>query len=256
MVAAISETNQLGNALVLKGGTALRKLYFKDYRFSEDIDYSTRKLGAIDDLDTHVNTAISLAKSMLEERGPFGVRHDREVLKEPHPAGQASYIVRLQFPYHRTPVCRIKVEITVDEPVLVSPRKRSIMHDFPEAIAGDVQTYDLSEIASEKLRALLQSRGRIHERGWATSRIARDYYDLWFLLNNVDFSKSNLPNLVQRKASVREVEAKSMDDFFAPSLCEAAKREWEQQLRTFVPSAPDVDEVLTETRLLLRDVWM
>ena len=47
LLKAISMTEGLGDALVLKGGTALRKLYFRDYRFSEDLDYSTREIGPI-----------------------------------------------------------------------------------------------------------------------------------------------------------------------------------------------------------------
>lgn len=255
LLAAVSETEELGEGLVLKGGTALRKMYFKDYRFSEDIDYSTRTVGPIEELDKHLGAAIRLAESLLEERGPFTIQHEHEPLKEPHPDGQASFILRLQFPYHRTPMCRIKVEITVDEPVLLSPRKLSILHDFPEDIPGSVQSYDLAEIVSEKLRALLQSRARIRERGWATSRIARDYYDLWFLLSNEDFSNSNLPDLVSEKAPIRDVEVNSPEDFFASPLRDAARREWDQQLRIFVPTAPDVDEVLEEASRLVRDLW-
>ena len=45
LLMAISTTEDLGDALVLKGGTALRKLYFRDYRFSEDLDYSTDRIG-------------------------------------------------------------------------------------------------------------------------------------------------------------------------------------------------------------------
>lgn len=255
LLAAVSETEELGKNLVLKGGTALRKMYFKGYRFSEDIDYSSRTLGPIEELDRHLAAAIRLAERMLEERGPFSIQYEHESLKEPHPAGQASYILRLQFPYHQRPLCRIKVEITVDEPIILSPRELPILHDFPEEIPGRVESYDLAEIASEKLRALLQSHARIRERGWATSRIARDYYDLWFLLNNVDFSDSNLPSLVREKAPIRDVEVHSAKDFFVPPLRDAARREWDQQLRIFVPSAPDVDEVLEDASLLVQGLW-
>ncbi len=255
LLAALSATQGLGDILVLKGGTALRKAYFTDYRFSEDIDYSTQVLGPIDELDGRLGDALQLAESLLEERGPFTIRHEREKLKEPHPAGQAAYVIRVQFPYHQRPLCRIKVEITVDEPIVLPPRELPILHDYPEELSGSVPSYDLAEIAAEKLRALLQSHARIKERGWATSRVARDYYDLWFLLSNVDFSGNDLPALVDAKAPVRGVEANSPDDFFEAALREAARREWDQQLRIFVPSAPDVDTVLGETRRLVGGLW-
>ena len=43
ILAGISRTPVLRDALVFKGGTALRKCYFGDYRFSEDLDFSTLK---------------------------------------------------------------------------------------------------------------------------------------------------------------------------------------------------------------------
>ncbi len=45
ILAAIAEVDALRETLVLKGGTALKKCYFGDYRFSEDLDFTG--LGAV-----------------------------------------------------------------------------------------------------------------------------------------------------------------------------------------------------------------
>jgi predicted nucleotidyltransferase component of viral defense system len=47
LLAAIAETPGLGEQVVLKGGTALKKMYYRDYRFSEDLDYSTLRPGPL-----------------------------------------------------------------------------------------------------------------------------------------------------------------------------------------------------------------
>jgi predicted nucleotidyltransferase component of viral defense system len=39
----ISKHNQLSSAVVFKGGTVLKKVYFEDYRFSEDLDFTLLK---------------------------------------------------------------------------------------------------------------------------------------------------------------------------------------------------------------------
>jgi predicted nucleotidyltransferase component of viral defense system len=39
LLAAIAQTTGLGEKIVLKGGTALKKLYYPHYRFSEDLEY-------------------------------------------------------------------------------------------------------------------------------------------------------------------------------------------------------------------------
>lgn len=36
----LSQESFLKNNLVFKGGTALKKFYFQDYRFSEDLDFT------------------------------------------------------------------------------------------------------------------------------------------------------------------------------------------------------------------------
>ena len=40
VLGAIAAEPELANTLVFKGGTALKKLYFGDYRFSEDLDFT------------------------------------------------------------------------------------------------------------------------------------------------------------------------------------------------------------------------
>ena len=40
ILAGISQVPVLFDTLIFKGGTALRKCYFDDYRFSEDLDFT------------------------------------------------------------------------------------------------------------------------------------------------------------------------------------------------------------------------
>lgn len=37
---SIAQNQQLSKVIVFKGGTVLKKVYFKDYRFSEDLDFT------------------------------------------------------------------------------------------------------------------------------------------------------------------------------------------------------------------------
>ncbi|HLB42237.1 MAG: hypothetical protein A3F13_00880 [Gammaproteobacteria bacterium RIFCSPHIGHO2_12_FULL_40_19] len=41
ILAGIAKQQQLSHSLVFKGGTALKKIFFGDYRFSVDLDFST-----------------------------------------------------------------------------------------------------------------------------------------------------------------------------------------------------------------------
>ncbi len=71
LLTAIAEEPTLEKELVLKGGTALRKCYFPDHRFSEDLDFSTRSPGAIPNVGEKIFVAVQCMNQLLDQRGPF-----------------------------------------------------------------------------------------------------------------------------------------------------------------------------------------
>lgn len=255
LLAAINNADGLGENLVLKGGTALKKLYFADYRFSEDLDYSTRVMGPVKQIDVLMETVVHSMSEMLNERGPFQVALEQLVLKNPHPGDQKAYLVHVQFPEQRQPFCRLKVEITVDEPIFTPVDIRPVLHGFAEDIKANIPVYSLAEITTEKLRALLQSKVRLHERGWGASRVCRDYYDLWNLLQVPGFKSPDLIPLLAQKCAVREVYFESPNDFISEDLLAVASAEWAQQLLPFVPDAPSAAELLPQVQSLILSIW-
>lgn len=255
LLAAIADTQPTGEAIVLKGGTALRKLYFENYRFSEDLDYSTRIPGTIDGLNEWMEGVVAKMLDMLNQRGPFQARLEPLILPNPHPGDQKAYLVRIQFPRQTQPLCRLKVEITCDEPIYSDIQTRAVIHPFGEDYSATVGAYSLQEIAAEKMRALLQSQARLQERGWGASRVCRDYYDLWHLLKQPECNEQNLMPLLIRKCAVRQVHFSSPDDFIGDELLHVARTEWPQQLQPFVPHSPPVEKVLSEVGDLIKNLW-
>src|SRR3990172_9883461 len=56
--------SDLKDFLVFKGGTALKKIYFPDYRYSEDLDFTVIKEVSPEDIITKLkNTLAELSKS-------------------------------------------------------------------------------------------------------------------------------------------------------------------------------------------------
>jgi hypothetical protein len=255
LLAAIVSTDGLGENLVLKGGTALKKLYFADYRFSEDLDYSTRVMGPVQQIDAAMETVVRSMSEMLNERGPFQVELESLMLKQPHPGDQKAYLVRVQFPEQRQPLCRLKVETTVDEPILTPVEIRPVLHGFAEEIDVRIPVYSLTEITAEKLRALLQSKARLQERGWGASRVCRDYYDLWNLLQVPRLKSPDLMPLLAQKCVVRDVTYESPNDFISQDLMTVARAEWAQQLLPFVPDAPPAVELLPQVQSFILSIW-
>jgi predicted nucleotidyltransferase component of viral defense system len=252
LLAGIAAKPELSETLIFKGGTALKKLYFGEYRFSEDLDFSA--VGALREqaLEEAIRKAVHAATRMLSAHGPFQIETSRYTERAPHPGGQDTFIARVKFPWYPSPLCRIKIEITHDEPVLLEAERRALIHGYEEEVAASLRGYPLGEIVAEKMRALLQTQQKLLARGWNRPR-ARNYYDLWRILR--DFGPAmksvGLNDLLRRKSAHRGVSYGSLDDFFTAELEAEARRNWEGNLRPFVPELPACDDVLAELKQLL-----
>ena len=255
VLSSIARTPGLGDKIVLKGGTALKKAYFPDYRFSEDLDYSAKTADLLESVDWLMGEAIRQTENCLHEKGFFRIQYERLSLREPHPDRQVAFTIRVQFPHHRQPLCRVKVEISVDEPILLPPEKRPIFHGYEESFSDTVEAYTLAEILAEKLRALLQSYTRIQTRGWGASRACRDYYDIWQILNRGGFTATDIRALTEQKCAAKGIQPPEVDDFFQSTLLDVARREWGQMLMPFIPEQPEPDQVFTEIRQAIDLLW-
>ena len=158
----------------------------------------------------------------------------------------------MQFHWQQSPLCRIKLEITHDEPVILPPDSRPLIHGYGESLPIDVRSYCLEEIVAEKLRTLLQTHNKLTTRGWNRPR-ARDYYDLWRILSTFGHAldcQQILP-VLKTKCAHRRVTFQSLEDFFSPELVSEAKIHWDKNLRPFVSELPACQEVLDNLRSLL-----
>src|SRR5579872_4156913 len=214
VLAGMAKQPELSNTLIFKGGTALKKIFFGDYRFSEDLDFSVINAPTNKQLENALNNALILSKQLLNEYGSFDIQLKRNPEKAPHPKGQDAFNVLVKFPWQPTPLCRIKVEITHDEPVILTPEYKSILHGYEEKIDCMVACYHIEEIVAEKLRALLQTHKKLIARGWNRPR-ARDYYDLWCILKNYSSVVDNhrLLEMLEKKCQHRDVSYQNINDF-------------------------------------------
>ncbi len=248
LLSAIAHEPRVAGSLVMKGGTALRKLYFGDYRFSEDLDFSADGGPRERALEEAVRSVASRAQDSLSARGPFAVMAERVVHRDPHPGRQESFAFRVQFPWQHRPLCLVKLEVTVDEPILLPTPGLKILHGYDEELTGVVRAYCLEEIVVEKLRALLQSEARRGERGWARPR-CRDLYDLWHVLAHapVGLDRAAVRRVLPEKCAVRGVGFESAEDFFPASLLEVVRAGWDGDLGPFVRDLPSADIVIAGT---------
>ncbi|MDR3492134.1 MAG: nucleotidyl transferase AbiEii/AbiGii toxin family protein [Gammaproteobacteria bacterium] len=255
VLAGMANQPELSHSLIFKGGTALKKIFFGDYRFSEDLDFSVINAPKDKQLENALNNALSLSKELLNEYGSFDIQLKRNPEKAPHPKGQDAFNVMVKFPWQPTPLCRIKVEITHDESVILSPEYKPILHGYEEEIDCAVACYHIEEIVAEKLRALLQTHQKLVARGWNRPR-ARDYYDLWCILKNYSAAvdANRLIAMLDKKCKHRDVSYQNIDDFFTDELVKEAHQHWQATLGVLVRELSECATVLNETKSLISNL--
>jgi len=255
----ISNVAELKDTLIFKGGTALKKCYLGDYRFSQDLDFSIQ--GAHpnqDDLCRFMNRAAHIAMKKLEELGnnvQIECNPYRE--KRPHPEQQEAFTFSARFPWHRDFHTNVMAEVTLMETVLLKPIQKSIIHGFDEDIDTLINVYPLEEIIAEKIRAILQFSKKIFERGWGRSRV-RDYYDLWRILSHYKdlLNHKLIPTLVIDKCRAKDIEFEGVSALFSPKLISIISQDWDRWLGMTVPELPSKDLVINALKEKLDDVFM
>jgi predicted nucleotidyltransferase component of viral defense system len=176
--------------LVFKGGTCLRKCYFKDYRFSEDLDFTLVTYWSPDELKDSI---LKVRQWSASVDGPdFGAAPLRlEIVNDDY--GSESYQARI---YYRGPLRwggpprSIQLDVSRSETVVFPVAPRSLIHRYSDAerlTATPIPSYSLAEMLAEKLRAI---------SGQRRFAVSRDIYDIYQLRkHNIDLSslRSALP---------------------------------------------------------------
>ncbi|PCI91301.1 hypothetical protein COB11_08520 [Candidatus Aerophobetes bacterium] len=253
----IYQHEDLKNNLVFKGGTALKKCYFGEYRFSEDLDFSARNdAPSASSLFRAISETCKEVEGKMNESAQIALYVKRYLEKSPHPNNQEAFTISAQFPWQRQPLTKVMIEISRDEVILFEAKTQPLMHTYEQEIEQELLVYSLEEIVIEKLRAILQHTKKIHERDWSRSR-ARDYYDLWHIFRSFenDLVFEDMPTLLREKCSNKNVEFNNVDSFYDPVMIENVLKTWDRWLGPLVTNLPNCTQVLDEVRLKIEKLF-
>jgi predicted nucleotidyltransferase component of viral defense system len=218
---------------IFRGGTAIKKVYFTDYRFSEDIDFLL-----MEDQRFEICTKkYSEITEKINDDHPYGLNIS---------LGESSQErLQLFIFYDIIPEIRstksLKVDISKDD-VIPSYHRRKILFSYQQFKSGNVEVYayDLESIASDKICRILD-----------VDNEPRDLYDLWYLLKlRINAAKIK-----------REFRKRIGFDFRVPSLLREIKREefkrnWEKRLRNQIANLPSYENVIKELERLIAEKFI
>ena len=199
------------------------------------------------------HAAYDAAVRLLDEYAPVEIVCERYTERDPHPGGQEAFTIRARLPWQSHPQTRVMIEVTVDERVLRPVERRTVIHEYGEPLEAEVQVYSLEEVVAEKLRAILQQADMFERREWSRSR-ARDYYDLWRVLDTYrgQMDLTGFSSLLQQKCAVRGVAFEGPEEFFCARMLSYVGDTWEQWLGPLVPGLPSFEAVINALRPQVR----
>jgi len=205
--------------MAFKGGTCLRKIYLKDYRFSDDLDFTLSEHININELVQRIKNSVEIT------RDESGINFLDEIKSEEVENG---YVFTIYFRIIRTTgdPLKIKIDITKksNEKILTRTENKKILHDYSDKFDKKITVYSLEEIFAEKTRSLFE-RTR-----------PRDLYDVWYLGNHVKFDKS----LFKKKCESKNLTPK-IDEFLTRKT--EFINSWENSLKHQLKEPPNPDKI-------------
>ena len=229
---ALSQVASLNDLLVFKGGTALRKVYFADWRYSEDLDFTAKHEMKEEELRQSLDEWYSQVEQTSQ------IRLTTKMLHKPN--GYAR--VRTQFIGPLSYPGMIFMDLSFDEPLCLEPEQRQILSQPFSSEGQKVLAYPLEELLAEKIRSLME-RGK-----------SRDYYDVWMLLKEkasiLDFKL--LGQVLDKKLTHKKLTLTDINDFL-PKDTETLKQYWASELEQQIIQLPSLDTVIEELQYMLRN---
>ena len=227
------EDSDLFNVLAFKGGTALKTIYFPEYRYSEDLDFTLLKeidtekiLGSFNTLLAGISAGQGIQFSLLPEK--MEIR-----------SGSVTIYVAFVGPLQaRMGKRSIKVDFTKNEKIIYKIEPRKVNSHYSDAIEKSVMVYSLEEILVEKLCAII---GRTEPR---------DIYDIWFLFDR-DLDFASIPFAFKDKAEFKDIDPGSIGRILKNKK-NTIERMWQTRLSGQVKDLPELEEVIRKVNRNIR----
>ncbi|MFZ4465147.1 MAG: nucleotidyl transferase AbiEii/AbiGii toxin family protein [Bacteroidales bacterium] len=249
-LAAIYSETELKEVLVFKGGTCLKKCWFPDYRFSEDLDFTSRSASFqltrkhLESVCLHLKNNIGLLthiSSLVPLKSKDKLTGYEAIIR----FWGADHSQKENPPAPERWLTSIKIEIILYENLIFPPILKPINHTYSDQIFLDpnlVPCYSIEEVLSEKIRALIQ-------RSYTAPR---DFFDIWYLMrNNPDLDYSLLADGFHRKMEFKGLTFSGIEQLINPRNDKSLKDAWKNSLAHQLPPQLQTDYEPVRNELLI-----
>lgn len=240
LLAGIANHKSIGSDWVFKGGTCLKKCYFETYRFSEDLDFTLTNKDHLEK-DFLIATFTEIAEWVYDQCG-LQIPRDRlrfDVYENNRSGlsaeGRVSYRGPMQ-PGGDPP--NIKLDLTVDEVLVLDPAERAIHHPYSDNPGSlfQVTSYCFEELFAEKIRALAE---RLRPR---------DLYDVVHLFRHDDVSvdQEQILSTLKEKCAFKNIGVPAIETLREMPERAELESEWKHMLAHQLPVLPPFEQFWNE----------
>lgn len=225
----IAMHDKLSKMIVFKGGTVLKKAYFEYYRFSEDLDFTllNDKISN-QQIFNYFNKVFEYVKE--ETNIPLKITDNNE-----HEDGGINFYINYIGPLGGFGANKqIKVDISRSELLEFKPVYQNIFLSYTDQSEHKLLCYSLEEILVEKLRSVMQ---RMQ---------ARDFYDIWYLLEKHGLEIDFYINEFKNKCKNKRLKPKEFYMKLEQRLPQYKAR-WQKSMKEQIKELPEFEQVERET---------
>jgi predicted nucleotidyltransferase component of viral defense system len=233
----VSNHEQISKTLVFKGGTVLKKVYFEDYRFSEDLDFTL--------LDSEItNEQIfawfkeSFDKIKEEANIPLEIIDNNE-----HEDGGINFYIGYVGPLGGFGNNKqVKVDISRSENLEFEPIIKDAIVEYSDLDDHKLLCYPLEELLVEKLRCTMQ---RMQPR---------DYYDIWHLVENEGMEVEYFTSEFKNKCISKGLKPEEFHEKLEQKIPQYKAR-WQKSMSDQIKDLPAFEQVEREVSRKIKN-WM
>jgi len=232
----IAQHEELSKTIVFKGGTVLKKVYFEDYRFSEDLDYTL--------LDNDVSNDqifgwfAEVFEFISEEANiPLEIidNNEHEDARLPDGQGGINFYISYVGPLGGIRANKkVKIDISRSETLVFEPVMNDVFLGYTDQEDHQLLCYSLEEVLIEKLRSVMQ---RMQ---------ARDFYDIWYLTELHGMDVRFYANEFKTKCEGKGLNTADFPDKLKQRLPQYQGR-WGSSMNEQIHNLPEFDQVERET---------
>ncbi len=226
--------NDLSTTIVFKGGTVLKKVYFEHYRFSEDLDFTLlNKTISNKQIFDYFNEIFEYIRE--ETNIPLEIADNNE-----HEDGGINFYISYTGPLGGLGANKkVKVDISRSEKLQLEPVWKNVFLPYSDQRKHKLLCYTLEEILIEKLRSVIQ---RMQ---------ARDFYDIWYLLEVYRLELGFYTNEFVAKCENKNIDPKVFSKKLEQRLPQYKAR-WQKSMKEQIQNLPEFEKVERETMRRLK----